>query len=83
MNTELNDKYQATNDKQYQNDKDQNLKRYDLEERTLSYARGVSVYVSRVPRTIVNIENGKQLVRAAGSVGANYIDDTIIQKNEK
>ncbi|MDD4178639.1 MAG: four helix bundle protein [Candidatus Margulisbacteria bacterium] len=74
MGLESNNKYQATNDKQYQNNNDQNTKRYDLEERTLKYARGVSIYVSRMPRTIVNIENGKQLVRAAGSVGANYIE---------
>jgi len=30
--------------------------------------------VNKLPRTISNIENGKQLVRASGSVGANYIE---------
>ena len=27
-----------------------------------------------MPKTISNLENGKQLVRSAGSVGANYIE---------
>ncbi|MBU6415022.1 four helix bundle protein [Patescibacteria group bacterium] len=51
-----------------------NPKRYDLEERTLQFSKRVNVYVKQLVRTIPNIENGKQLVRAAGSVGANYIE---------
>jgi four helix bundle protein len=47
---------------------------YDLEERTLEFAHRVNKYVNELPKTISNIENGKQLVRAAGSVGANYIE---------
>ncbi len=47
-------------------------KQYDLEERTLGFAKRVNNYVNRLPKTIPNIENGKQLVKAAGSVGANY-----------
>ncbi len=47
---------------------------YDLEERTLKFAKRVNGYVQKLPRTISNIENGKQLVRAAGSTGANYIE---------
>ena len=47
---------------------------YDLEERTFNFAKRVNEYVNKLPRTISNIENGKQLVRAAGSVGANYIE---------
>lgn len=31
-------------------------------------------YVRKLLKDIPNIENGKQLVRAAGSVGANYIE---------
>ncbi len=27
-----------------------------------------------MPKTIANIEDGKQLIRSAGSVGANYIE---------
>lgn len=51
-----------------------NSKHYDLEERTLGFAKRVNIYVNKLPRSISNIENGKQLVRAAGSVGANYIE---------
>ena len=52
----------------------QSGKRYDLEERTLAFARNVSLFVKRLPKTLQNIEYSKQLVRATGSVGANYIE---------
>ena len=48
--------------------------KYDLEERTLNFARRVNNFVNKLPKTISNIENGKQLVRSGGSVGANYIE---------
>ena len=51
-----------------------NSKQYDLEERCLRFAKRVNKYVKELPKIIPNIENGKQLVRAAGSVGANYIE---------
>jgi len=51
-----------------------NRKRYDLEDRTLAFAREVNEYIRTLPKDIPNGENGKQLVRAAGSVGANYIE---------
>jgi len=69
-----NNKLQAPNDKQYQSTKRENLKPYDLEERTLEYARRVNLYVRSLPKNVSNYENGKQLIRAAGSVGANYIE---------
>jgi len=49
-------------------------KRYDLEERTLNFTKGVINLTKGLPRTIANIEIIKQLVRSAGSVGANYIE---------
>lgn len=49
-------------------------KKYDLEERTSEYAKKVRNIVRKLPRTIANIEDGKQLVRSSGSVGANYIE---------
>lgn len=52
----------------------QNSKQYDLEERTLKFAKEVRDFVSRLKKTISNIEDGKQLVRASGSTGANYIE---------
>ncbi len=51
-----------------------NKDKYDLEERTFLFAKRVNEYVNKLPKTISNIENGKQLVKAAGSVGANYIE---------
>lgn len=51
-----------------------NSKPYDLEDRCLHFAKRVNTYVNRLPKTISNIENGKQLVRSGGSTGANYIE---------
>ncbi len=47
---------------------------YDLEERTYKFAKRVRIFVKKLPRTIANIEDGKQLINASGSVGANYIE---------
>ena len=52
----------------------ENKKPYNLEERSLLFAQRVNEYVRKLPRDIPNIENGKQLVRSGGSVGANYIE---------
>jgi four helix bundle protein len=51
-----------------------NPKQYDLEDRTLEFAKRVRALVKKLPRAIGNIEDGKQVVRASGSVGANYIE---------
>ncbi len=47
---------------------------YDLEDRTYEFARCVRAFVKRLPRTICNLEDVKQVVRSSGSVGANYIE---------
>lgn len=52
----------------------QNSKPYDLGERTLNFAKRTIAYVNILPKTLSNIEVGKQLIRSAGSVGANYIE---------
>lgn len=49
-------------------------KRYDLEDRTLGFARSVGEFVNALPKTLQNVEYSKQLVRSSGSVGANYIE---------
>jgi len=54
--------------------KKENSKQYDLEDRTLQFARKVRDFVGKLNKTIANIEDGKQLVKASGSVGANYIE---------
>lgn len=55
-------------------EENQNPKRYDLEERTEAFARKVGKFVERLPKTMSNLEYGRQLIRASGSVGANYIE---------
>lgn len=47
---------------------------YDLEERTFEFACNSRVLVKLLKTSIANIEDGKQLVRSSGSVGANYIE---------
>lgn len=51
-----------------------NAKPYDLEDRTLEYAKTVRKFIKMLPKTLGNIEDGKQLIRSSGSVGANYIE---------
>jgi four helix bundle protein len=50
------------------------MKPDDLEERTAVFAGDVREFVRKLPRTISNAENVKQLVRASGSVAANCIE---------
>ena len=52
----------------------QNQKKYDLEERTLTFSKKVIGFIGKLDKTIANIEISKQLVRSSGSVGANYIE---------
>jgi four helix bundle protein len=40
----------------------------------LKFAKEVRIFVKKLSRTISNIEDGKQLVKASGSVGSNYIE---------
>lgn len=47
---------------------------FDLEERTLVFARAVRELIRALPRSIANIEDGKRVVRSSGSIGANYIE---------
>lgn len=49
-------------------------KPYDLEERTFGFAADVRRFAGKVRRSLANAEDLKQLVRASGSVGANYIE---------
>jgi len=49
-------------------------KRFDLENRALMFARDVRSFVYQLPKNIINQEDGKQLVRSSGSIGANYLE---------
>ena len=49
-------------------------RKYDLEERTLQFAARARSFVKLLPATPANREDVRQLVRASGAVGANYIE---------
>jgi len=48
--------------------------KYDLEERTYTFAKNVRMFVKSLPKSISNIDDSKQVTRSSGSVGANYIE---------
>ncbi len=54
------------------NNADKSNKIFDLEERTYQFAYEVRLLIKKLPKTIANIEDGKQVIRSSGSVGANY-----------
>jgi four helix bundle protein len=70
----LNSKSEARNAKQIRMPQDENSKRFDLEDRTLAFAKRCRALVKSLPKTVGNAEDGRQLVRSSGSVGANYIE---------
>ena len=51
-----------------------NSKPYDLEERTLQFARNCRSLTKKLLKNTSNFEDAKQLIRSSGSVGANYIE---------
>jgi len=58
-------------------------KTYDLEDRTFQFAKSVRLFLKTTKKTISNIEDGKQVIRSSGSVGANYIEanEALSKKN--
>ncbi len=50
------------------------MKEYNLEERTFSFAKRTRIFCSKIKRNLVNQDDIGQLLRASGSVGANYIE---------
>ena len=79
-----NSKFEYRNSKQARmSETEASSKRYDLDERTLRFARDVRAFIKTLPRTIANDEDTRQLVRASGSVGANYIEanDSLSKKD--
>ncbi|KKO19523.1 MAG: four helix bundle protein [Candidatus Brocadia sp.] len=69
-------KHQNTSTKSQINSNKQNpmFKQYDLEERTFCFAKNVTLYVRQLTKNVSTLEHGKQVIRASGSVGANYIE---------
>ncbi len=56
------------------NKTENNQKKYDLEERAYKFARNVAHLSRKLPRNSVNFKYADQIIRASGSVGANYIE---------
>ena len=55
----------------------------DLKDRTFEFAQSVRTFVKQLPRTVSNIEDVRQLVRASGSVAANWIEaDEALSKKD-
>jgi four helix bundle protein len=46
----------------------------DLEDRTFRFAESVRAFVKQLPRSLSNTEDIRQVVRASGSVAANWIE---------
>ncbi|MDE3145604.1 MAG: four helix bundle protein [Bacteroidota bacterium] len=62
-----------------------NNKYSDLEERTEKFSLAVRDFCFSIKKDVINNEYIKQLIRAAGSVGANYIEanDGLGNKDKK
>lgn len=71
---EISTNPECRNTKEIRMTNDENTKRYDLEDRTLEFAKRVRRFQKILPCTLANTEDGKQLIRASGSIGANYLE---------
>jgi len=62
-----------------------NNKYSDLEQRTEKFSLAVRDFCFSLKKDVINVEYIKQLVRSAGSVGANYIEanDGLGNKDKK
>jgi four helix bundle protein len=47
---------------------------FDLEDRTYQFALEIRRLCKSIPKTVINNDDIKQLLRASGSVGSNYIE---------
>jgi four helix bundle protein len=56
---------------------------FDLEERTLEFAKAVVRFCKKLEKNVINKEIVRQLIRASGSVGANYCEanDSLSKKD--
>ena len=55
----------------------------NLEERTFQFAQSVRAFVKQLAKTVGNAEDVRQLVRASGSVEANWIEaDEALSKKD-
>jgi len=58
-------------------------KKFDLEERSLEFAKSVIRFCKHLPQTVINKEIVAQLISASCSVGANYreANDSLSKKD--
>ncbi|PIU99332.1 four helix bundle protein [Candidatus Wolfebacteria bacterium CG03_land_8_20_14_0_80_36_15] len=49
-------------------------KKYDLEERTARFGEGIIEFAKDLPKNVINLPLISQLIRAATSIGANYME---------
>ncbi len=54
--------------------KNQNTKKYDLEERTYKFAKEVRDFIKEIPKISTNNIYISQLIRSSSSIGANFIE---------
>ena len=54
--------------------KNQNTKKYDLEERTYKFAKEVRDFIKEIPKISTNNIYIAQLIRSSSSIGANFIE---------
>jgi len=57
-------------------------KKYDLEDRTLKFAKNCIDLCKPISKDLINVELVRQLIRSSGSIGANYreANDSITKK---
>jgi four helix bundle protein len=48
------------------------MNKFDLQERTLKFHINVIKLCTTLPKNAAGFETAKQIIRAAGSIGANY-----------
>ena len=73
-NPEIQNKFEYQDPKAEFTASNLDSKRYDLEDRTLEFAKASGASVKRLQGRIANIEDARQFVSASGSIGANYIE---------
>jgi four helix bundle protein len=54
--------------------RDNNVKKFNLEDRTFDFANNCKEFLKKIDRSIHNLEYYKQLIRSSGSVAANFIE---------
>lgn len=59
-------------------------KKYDLEERTLTFSMDIRDFIKVCPKSLTNTVYMRQLARSSSSIGANYIEanDSIGEKDK-